>query len=133
MGLSGYMAIVILVLVAALAGVGALYRAEIAANGALIAAAEENAQELQKAADKVDELRQREAQLQTNLLSLGHDNAELQSKMQIATQRYDKWRSTLDKRTLAKPEVTRRAMRRAIRSRHCQLWRDTGGVGACPR
>lgn len=127
------MAVVIMILVAALAGVGMLYKAEIKANGALTAAAEKNAEELQKAADKVDELRRREATLQINILSLGHENAKLQSDMQVVAERYNKWRSTLDTRTLAEPEVTRRTARRAIRVRQCNLWRDTGGMGDCPR
>lgn len=133
MGLSGYMAIVIMVLVAALAGTGMLLKASYKENGALVAAAEINANELQEAVDKVDELRKREAQLQINLLNLGHANSRLQEKSQIAQEKYNKWRSSLDTRTLAKPEVTRRTARRAIRSRQCQLWRDTGGVGDCPK
>lgn len=133
MGLSGYMAIVIAILLAALAGTGALLKASYKANGALEAAAELNVAEMQKATDKVDELRRREATLQTNILSLGHENSILQSEMQVVAEKYNKWRSTLDTRTLANPEATRRAARRAIRVRQCDLWRDTGGVGACPR
>lgn len=133
MGLSGYMMIVIGVLLLALAGTGWALKESIKANGALEAAAEHNAEQLGKATAKIDELRKREAQLQINILSLGHDNSQLQQELQLETQRYNKWRNTLDKRTLAKPEVTRRAARRAIRVRQCNLWVDTGGIGDCPR
>ncbi len=133
MGLSGYMAIAIGVLLLALAGTGYALKESIKANGALEAAAEHNAEQLGKATAKIDELRQREATLQANILNLGHANAAMQQELQEETERYNKWRSTLDTRTLAKPEVTRRAARRAIRVRQCDLWRDTGGVGDCPR
>lgn len=133
MGLSGYMMIVIGVLLLALAGTGWALKNQIKLNGALEAAAEHNAEQLGKATAKIDELRKREAELQVNILNLGHANSQLQQEVQQETERYNKWRSTLDTRTLAKPEVTRRAARRAIRVRQCNLWRDTGGVGDCPR
>lgn len=133
MGLSGYMAIAIAVLLGALAISGWLLKSSYEKNGALEAAAEHNAEQLGQATAKIDELREREATLQANILDLGHANSQMQQELQQETERYNKWRSTLDTRTLANPEVTRRAARRAIRVRQCDLWRDTGGVGDCPK
>lgn len=133
MGLSKYMAIAIAVLLVALAGSSWLLKKSYEENGALRAAADHNVEQLGKATAKIDELRQREVALQADILNLGHANAQLQEKAQVAQQKFNKWRSTLDVRTLAKPEATRRAARRSIRVRQCQLWRDTGGEGKCPK
>lgn len=133
MPLSGYLGIAILVLLATLAGSGWLLKNSYEANGALVAAQEHNATQLQKATDRVEELIEKQAELQRGILNLGHANAALQQEKDIAIAKYDKWRSSLDQRTLLKPEVTRRAARRAIRVRQCNLWEATGGVGSCPK
>ncbi len=133
MPLSGYLGIAILVLLVSLAGSGWLLKQSYETNGGLVAAQENNAKQLEKAAVRVEELLQKQNELQLGLLELGHANSLIQQERDIATSRLDKWRSSLDQRTLLKPEVTRRAARRAIRVRQCKLWETTGGVGPCPK
>lgn len=132
MGLSGYMAIGIVVLLAALAGTGYLLKGSYERNGALEQAAKMNALELKRAVDKNTALKELRELDQTRILALSAAEKALEDDLARSELRYDKWRSTLDTRTLAKPEVTRRAARKAIRIRQCKIWRDTGGLGKCP-
>lgn len=133
MGLSGYMAIVIGVLLLALAGAGWALKVEIGLNGALTAAAEANERELQQAVDKVEEVKALRALDQQRILLLNETTNKLTAERDEIALRMDKWRSTLDKRTLAKPEVSRRAARASLRRDQCRIWRDTGGKGDCPK
>lgn len=133
MGLSGYMGIVIAVLLVAALGLGKLLLTAHEEIGAFEIAQEANKRELQKATEKVAEIKALRAQDQVNILSLADDARKLMAERDAIALRMDKWRSTLDARTLAKPEVTRRAARRSLRVAQCALWRDTGGVGDCPK
>jgi len=133
MGIMGYMGIVIAVLLGALALSGWLLKQSYEANGAYKVAAEANARELQKAVDKVATLRRLREVDQQRILLLNEQTIALAAEREAIALKMDKWRSTLDDRTLAKPEVTRRAARASLRRDQCRIWRDTGGKGTCPK
>jgi hypothetical protein len=133
MGLTGYMMIAIAVLLAALAGSGWLLKNAHQEIGAFKVTQEANARELQKAVDKVATLRRLREVDQQRILLLNEQTTALVAEREAIALKMDKWRSTLDKRTLAKPEVTRRAARASLRRDQCRIWRDTGGEGACPK
>jgi chromosome segregation ATPase len=127
------MGLVIGILVLALAGSGYLLKASYERNGALVAAAEANERALEKAHERVEEVKLKYTQAQAQILALSDRVIELNQERDRIALRLEKWRATLDSRTLAKPEVTRRAARKALRLRQCKLWRDTGGIGDCPK
>ena len=133
MPLSGYMAIAIGVLLLALAGSGWLLKVSYEEIGAFKVTQEANERELRKAVDKVATLRRLREVDQARILLLNEETNALAAERDAIALKVDKWRSTLDKRTLAKPEVTRRAARASLRRDQCRIWRDTGGVGDCPR
>jgi hypothetical protein len=133
MGISGYLGIVIAVLVLALAGAGWALKGAYKEIGAFELAQEANTRELQKATDKVAEIKALREIDQQRMLLLAETTDALAAERDAIALKMDKWRSTLDARTLAKPEVTRRAARRSLRVAQCKLWRDTGGVGDCPK
>jgi len=133
MGLSGYMAIAIAVLLAALAGSGWLLKIAHQEIGAFKVTQEANKRELQKAVDKVAAIKALREIDQARILLLNEQTNALVAEREATALKMDKWRSTLDKRTLAKPEVTRRAARASLRRDQCRLWRDTGGMGPCPK
>lgn len=130
--LTKYLAIALGVAVLAALALGWLLKQSYERNGALEAAAEINIAEVAKAKETIDKLKEEREELQTNVLALGDANSRLLQEKAQAVERYNKWRSTLDNRTLAKPKVTERAARMDIRRRQCELWKRTGGVGKCP-
>lgn len=133
MGFSGYLGVACAILLALLVGSGALLKNAYETIGAYELAQEKNKAELQEAVDKIEEIKALRREDQARILSLSHSQNILTDELARANLRYDRWRSTLDARTLEKPEVTRRAARKAIRIRQCEIWRDTGGTGDCPR
>lgn len=130
--LSKYLIIALVIVGLGAAGLAWLLKASYERNGALEAAAEINIAQVAKAVATIEKLKEQREVLQTNILQLGHDNSQLEQDKERAVERYNKWRSTLDNRTLAKPKVTERAARMDIRRRQCELWKSTGGVGKCP-
>ena len=133
MGLTGYMGIVIAILTVAALGLGKLLLNAHEEMGAYKLAEEKNALELQRAVDKNTALKELREIDQGRILLLAEQNNALAAERDATALRMDKWRSTLDQRTLAKPEVTRRAARKSLRLDQCRIWRDTGGVGDCPK
>lgn len=133
MTLSGYMGIGLIVMGIALAGSGLLIKSLYKDIGAFEATQEANKRELQRAVDKVEEIKALRELDQQRILLLNETTNALTAERDAIALRMDKWRSTLDDRTLAKPEVTRRAARASLRRDQCRIWRDTGGKGDCPK
>ncbi len=133
MGISGYLGIVIAVLLLALAGASWALKVSYEENGGLKVAAIANAENLQRAVEKLVKAKELREQDQERILLLNTYTTALEAERDAIALKMDKWRSTLDKRTLAKPEVTRRAARASLRRDQCRLWRDTGGMGTCPK
>jgi hypothetical protein len=130
--LSKYLIIALVLSLLGAAGLAWALKKSYERNGALEAAAEINIAQVAKAKEAIEKLKEEREVLQTNVLQLGHANSVLEQDKARAIERYNKWRSTLDNRTLAKPKVTERAARMDIRRRQCELWKQTGGVGKCP-
>lgn len=130
--LSKYLLIALAAAVLAAAGLAWLLKMSYERNGALEAAAKINIAQVAKAVATIDKMKEARQVLQMNVLALGAANSQLEQEKAQAVERYNKWRSTLDNRTLAKPKVTERAARMDIRRRQCALWQRTGGVGKCP-
>lgn len=133
MGLSLYMGIAILLLLGALGGSGILLKNSYEANGALQTAAEVNIAEVAEAKLEIERMLRKRDELQRNILDLGSDNSALEQELAASVARYDRFRKTLNRRTLKKPKVTERAARMDIGRRQCALWKVTGGQGKCPR
>lgn len=133
MGLSGYMAIAIAILLGALAVSGWLLKQSYEEIGAFKVTQEANERALQRSVEKLIAIKALRELDQKRILLLNEQTNALAAERDAIALKMDKWRSTLDKRTLAKPEVTRRAARASLRRDQCRIWRDTGGVGDCPR
>lgn len=132
-----YLLIACVILVALLAGSGWLLKNSYEENGQLKTTIEANRiqyeQAIAEANRTIDGLRAQRQKDQQQILALGKDNNRIRSQVDKEKARLNKFRSSLEERTLRKPAVTKRAARMALRRQQCETWRITGGTGACPK
>ncbi len=135
--LTKYFVIALVVMGIALAGSLYLLKQSYARNGALEATIVSNAAAYKVAIDEanaaITELRLKREEDQEMILDQARENTEIRAEFDADRRRLDQWRTTLKDRTLAKPKVTERAARMALRRQACETWHITGGVGECPK